>query len=122
MESESKMENKENEDYKIRVKNLINRVEKDKDNNSLEGYQQLLEKMEEVKQSSISKINKSNRNNNAIKGFVYILREYFWLIADPKYPFEKGKLQEKIDSLYKLIYENLSTKKSFTLNILKYTP
>lgn len=100
-----KMENKANEEYQKRIKELIERAEKGE--NSPESYRQLLEKLGQVKQSAISIIRKSHRNDKAIIGFVFVLREYYRLSADPKYPFEKGKFQEEIDSLYKLIYEEL---------------
>jgi DNA-binding transcriptional regulator PaaX len=95
----------ENEDYKKRVKDLIDRVEKGE--NSPEAYRQLLEKIEQIKRSAISKINKASRNEKVIIGFVYILREYYWLRDNPKYPFGKDHILEEIDALYKLIYKEL---------------
>ena len=99
------MSEKEYEEYKNRIKKLIDRVEEGE--NSSEAYRQLLEKLEQVKRSAISKMSKSSRNEKVIVGLVYILREYYWLSTDPKYPFEKDNLLKEIDELYKLIAREL---------------
>lgn len=100
-----KMENKENEEYKKRIKELIDRIEKG--DNSPEAYRQLLLKIEQIKRSAISITERQVRNERAIIGFVYALREYYWLRADPKYPFEKDRFLQEINALYKLIAREL---------------
>lgn len=79
----------------------------EKGENSPEMYQQLLDKIGQVKQKAIAITNKKNRNEKTIFGFVFVLREYYWLRADPMYPFKKNQIQEEIDALYKLIYKEL---------------
>lgn len=115
----------EDDEYKKRVKELIERVEKG--DNSPEMYRQLLEKIDEVKRKAISIIDeefrnikaksrkirfisikdKESRNIKAIFGFVFALREYYSIKSDPNFPFSKDGLQEEIDVLYKLIYDEL---------------
>lgn len=99
------MEDKENEKYRKRIKELVDRLEKDKD--TPEVFQLLLKRMGQVKQTLISKINPNYRNQRCVIGFVFIIRDYYWLRANPKYPTEKDQFQEEIDYLYKLIYEEL---------------
>ncbi|NHJ21819.1 MAG: hypothetical protein EAX91_12810 [Candidatus Lokiarchaeota archaeon] len=107
------MENKENDEYKNRIKKLIERVEKGE--NSLEAYKQLLEKIEQVKITAIFRTKKRERNEKAIVGFTYAIREYYRLIFDPNYPFNKEDLKKKIDAIYKLIYKEF-------LKITPYCP
>ena len=95
----------DSEEYKKRIKELIERVEKGE--NSPEMYQQLLDKLGQVKQKAIAITNKKNRNEKSIFGFVFVLREYYWLRDDPRYPFKKDQFPEEIDALYKLIYKEL---------------
>lgn len=100
------MEDKEDqEEFRKRIKDLVDRLDKDK--GTPEVYQLLLEKIEQIKRSAISKINKASRNEKVIIGLVYIIREYNMLRFDPKYPFEKDHVLEEIDALYKLIYKEL---------------
>ena len=106
------MEDKDNEEYKNRIKELIERVEKDKDNP--EGYQKLIE-IEELKNIAITHTNPNFRNEKSIIAFTFIIREYYRSRADPNYSTEEGQFQEEIDALYKLIYEELRKSKKFTL-------
>lgn len=119
------MENNEQEEYKERIKKLVERVEKGE--NSPEAYRQLLEKLDEIKRRAISIVeeeyrrvkansrkisiisieDKVSRKDKAIFGFVFVLREYNLLKKDPNFPFSKDGLQEEIDALYKLIYDEL---------------
>ena len=85
------MENKENEEFKKRIKKLIDRVEEGE--NSPEAYQQLLDKLEQVKNVAISKTKKQDRNEKSIVGFVFAIREYYGLRNDPNYPFDKEDLR-----------------------------
>ncbi|MFX0025637.1 MAG: hypothetical protein ACFE8M_04420 [Candidatus Hermodarchaeota archaeon] len=115
---------KDNEDeYKERIKKLIDRIEKGKDNNTNtvtpEMYQLFLEKLEELKLKVISKMNHEYRDERLIVILVYVIREYYWLRADPKYPNEKDQFLDKIDELYKLIYEELKKPSPF---VSHYTP
>ena len=100
-----KLENKENEDYKDRIKKLIERVEKGE--SSPEAYQQLLDKLEEVKEKVRSITKRQDRKEKAIVGFVFVVREYYELKADSNYPFNKKDLDKKIDAIYKLIVKEL---------------
>ena len=105
-------EKDDSEEYKKRIKILIESAEKGE--NSPEMYQQLIDKIGQVKQKAIAITNKKYRNEKAIIGFVYALREYYWLRDDPKYPFKKDQFPEEIDVLYKLIYKELK-KRSWSL-------
>ena len=99
------MEDKDNEEYKNRIRELIERVEKGE--NSPEAYQQLLDKLEQIKNVAISKTKRHDRNEKSIVGFVYAIREYYGLRNDPNYPFDKEDLRKKITAIFKLIYKEL---------------
>ena len=83
----NELEDKENEEYKNRIRELIERVEKGE--NSPEAYQQLLDKLEQIKNVAISKTKRQDRNEKSIVGFVFAVREYYRLRNDPSYPFDK---------------------------------
>lgn len=99
------LEDKDNEEYKNRIRELIERVEKGE--NSPEAYQQLLDKLEQIKNVAISKTKRHDRNEKSIVGFVYAIREYYGLRNDPNYPFDKEDLRKKITAIFKLIYKEL---------------
>ena len=99
------MEDKDNEEYKNRIRELIERVEKGE--NSPEAYQQLLDKLEQIKNVAISKTKRQDRNEKSIVGFVYAIREYYGLRNDPNYPFDKEDLRKKITAIFKLVYYEL---------------
>lgn len=99
------MENKDNEEYKKRIKALIEKVEKEKD--APEGERLVLEAKERLKQTAISKIHPIYRNEKIIIVFVYMIRDYYKQITDSTSPYEKDQLQEEIDGLFNLIYEEL---------------
>lgn len=96
------MEDRDNEEYKKRNKELIEKMERDKD--IPVGEQQVIEAKERLLQTTISKIHPSYRNERIILVLTYIIRDYYMRISDPT---EKEQFQEKIDALYKLIYEEL---------------
>ena len=98
-------EDKDHEEYKNKVKKLIERVEKGED--SPEAYQQLLDKIEGVRITAFLRTKKHERIEVVIVGYVKAIREYYKLIADPNYPFNKDDLKKKIKALYKLIYNEL---------------
>jgi len=114
---------KDSEEYKKRIKDLIDRVEKSKDKGTnIDGpitYQLLIEKVEQVKQKAISKIDPEFRDEKLIVVFVYMIREYYWLRADPRYPNEPDQFLDEIDDLYRLIYAELKKLSLFTIH---YSP
>ena len=93
------------EEYRKRIKELVERVEKGE--NSPEAYQQLLDKLEKIKNVAISETKRHNRNEKSIVGFVYAIREYYGLRNDPNFPFDKEDLRKKITKIFKLIYKEL---------------
>lgn len=98
-------EREDQEDYKKRIKELIERVEKG--DNSPEAYQQLLDKLEQIKNVAISKTKRQDRNEKSIVGFVFAIREYYGLRNDPNYPFDKEDLRKKITKIFKLVYKEI---------------
>jgi len=103
----------QNDEYKKRIKELIEKMEKSKDkgidnaNDTPEKYQELLGAMESAKQTAISKIDPDYRNGRILIVFIHMIRDYYWLRADPKFPAKEDQFQEEIDQLYGLIYEDL---------------
>ena len=87
------------------MKEIIERVEKGE--NSPEAYQQLLDKIEEVKITAFLRTKKRERSERSIVGFTRVIQEYYKLKADFNYPFNKDDLKKKIDAIYKLIYKEL---------------
>ncbi len=101
----NELDDKDNEEYKNRIRELIERVEKGE--NSPEVYQQLLDKLEQIKNVAISKTKRQDRNEKSIVGFVYAIREYYGLRNDPNYPFDKEDLRKKITAIFKLVYKEI---------------
>ena len=64
----NELENKDNEEYKKRIKALIEKVEKEKD--APEGERLVLEAKARLKQTAISKIHPIYRNEKSIIVFV----------------------------------------------------
>ena len=93
------------EEYKKRIRELVERVEKGE--NSPEVYQQLLDKLEQIKNVAISETKRHDRNEKSIVGFVYAIREYYGLRNDPNYPFDKEDLRKKITAIFKLVYKEI---------------
>ncbi len=98
------------EEYKKRIRDLVEIVEKNKDNP--EGYQQLLEKIGEIKQASILGID-DYRSDICIMGFSAVIQLYQGLSTDPISPYEQGQFREEIDSMFHLIYEELKKPNKF---------
>lgn len=111
----------EAEEYKKRIKEFIDRVEKDKDKtkDSPISEQQVIEAKETLKQTAISKIHPDYRSERIVLVFAYMIRDYYRRKADPNIPTEKEQFQEEIDALYNLIYEEL---KKPSLNFLNLSP
>lgn len=114
-----KKEKIENDEYKERIKELIDIVEKNKEiyKDTPEGYQRVVEEKESLKQTAISRINPNYRNERIILIFVYLIRDYNRRIADPIVAIDKDQLQKEIDSLYKLIYEELKKPSLYNPNL-----
>ena len=105
------MENNDNEEYKKRMKELIDKVEQNKDKDTPEDKQRILEEKERLLQTAKSRIHPYYRSNLIIMVFIYTIRDYYRRRADST---EKDQFQEEIDELYKLIYEELKKIKQFT--------
>lgn len=109
------MEEKENDEYRRRVKEFIDKVEKGKDevNDTSIGEALVLEAQERVLQTAKSKIHPDFRDFKIVLLFAYTIRDYYRRRAEsPK----KDLFQEEIDGLYELIYEELKKPNPFLLN------
>lgn len=100
----SELEDKENEEYRKRIRDLAERLEKDKDKESAIGEQQVIEAKEQLLQTAKSGIHPYYRREMIIMVFVYTIRDYYKKRADST---EKEQFQKEIDALYKLIFEEL---------------
>jgi len=115
----------QNDEYKKRIKELIDNVEKnvgrddDETYDTPEKYQKLLEAMERAKQAAISKIDPDYRNGRILIVFIQVIRDYYLLRADPKFPTKEDQFKDEIDQLYRLVYEDL---KKPNLSFLHYSP
>ncbi len=98
------MEAKDQEEYKKRIKELIERVEKTEDKDSQYTEQDIIEAKERLLQSAKSKIHPYFRREMILLAFVYNIRDYYKKRAESK---NKGKFQEEIDNLYNLIFKEL---------------
>ena len=98
------MENEENEEYKNRIKELIERLEKNKDNDTPVGEEQVIEEKERLLQTTKSRIHPYYRSERIILVFVNRVRDYYNRRASS---LVKNQFQEEIDKLYGLIYEEL---------------
>ncbi|GAI72352.1 unnamed protein product [marine sediment metagenome] len=109
------MEEKDNEEYKKRVKELIDKMEneKDDDKDTAIGEAQVLEAQKRLLQTAKSKIHPDFRDVKIVLVFVYTIRDYYRRRAESS---EKDQFQEEIDALYKLIYEELKKPNPFFLN------
>ena len=109
------MEEKDNEEYRNRVKKLIDKVEKEKyeDKDTSIGEAQVLEAQERVLQKAKSKIHPDFRDFKIVFVFAYTIRDYYRRRAESP---EKDLFQEEIDTLYRLIYEELKKTNPFLLN------
>lgn len=106
------MEDKDDEEYRKRIKDLVDKLEKDKDSPATE--QDVIEAKARLLQTAISKIHPLIRNEGIIFVFIYTIRDYYYKRrADPT---KKNQFQEEIDNLYKLIYEELRKSSPFISN------
>ena len=94
----------ENEEYKARIKNLIEDVEKNRDENSLATEQDLIEAKARLLRSAKARIHPYFRSEMVLLAFVFTIRDYY---KKRKEIFVRSQFQEEIDELYKLIYEEL---------------
>lgn len=94
------MENKENEEYKNKIKKLIDRVEKG--NSTPE--EQLLEAKELLLKTAKSRIHPYYRSERIILAFIYTIRDYYNRRASS---LVKNQFQKEIDNLYRLLFEEL---------------
>ncbi|NHJ22527.1 MAG: hypothetical protein EAX91_16390 [Candidatus Lokiarchaeota archaeon] len=96
------MEDKELEEYKRRILELIENVEKSKDIPF--GEQQVIDSRKKLLQIAKAGINPNYRREILIIVFTHTIRDYYKKRADPN---ETENFQEEIDELYRLIYEEL---------------
>ena len=101
-----KMEDKENEDYKKRIKELIDKVEKEEDAPVRLVEQEIINIKEHLLEAEKSRIHPYYRSEGIIYVFYTTIR-YFYKLKASKTLTGKDKLQEEIDALFKLIYEEL---------------
>lgn len=100
----------EDQEYKKRIKELVDRLEKGKNTDTSEVYRELLEGIEYTKQIAITNINLKYLNDRSLMGFIILIQEYYNLREDAKSPFGRDQFQEEIEILYELI--NIELKKS----------
>lgn len=103
------------EDYKKRVQELVDKIEKEKDKtkDTSIGEEQILEAKERLLKTAKSKIHPDFRDFKIVFVFAYTIRDYYRRRAESP---EKDKFQEEIDTLYRLIYEELKKPNPFLLN------
>ncbi len=101
------MEKKGNDEYRKKIKEMIDKVEKEKDElkDTFIGEAQVLEAKEQLLKTAKSKINPDFRDTKIVLVFAYTIRDYYRRRADSP---EKDQFQEEIDTLYRLICEELN--------------
>ena len=114
----NELDDKENEEYKKRIRDLVSRVEAYAESNTPEIYQQLLDELERLQESIIRNVQEKYRNAKVIYGFIFLLENYYYLRKDPVFSSREEKFQKQIDFAYRCIYEEL---KKLNLNRPKYT-
>jgi len=104
-----------NEDYRKRIKELVDKIEKEKDKTKDPsfGETQILEAQERLLQTAKSKIHPDFRDFKIVMIFAFTIRDYYRRRAESP---EKDLFQEEIDGLYELIYEELKKPNPFFLN------
>jgi len=109
------MKEDNNEVYRKRIKELVDKIEKEKDKtkDSSIGEEQILDAQERLLKKAKSKIHPDFRDFKIVFIFAYTIRDYYRRRAESP---EKDQFQEEIDSLYKLIYEELKKPNPFLLN------
>lgn len=98
------------EEQEKRVKEILDLIEKDKE--SFDDYQIMVEILEDIKRSSISDINEK-RNDISIIGLAVVIRGYENLIADPKAPYDKFRFRDEMKYLFDSISKELEKPSSF---------
>ena len=106
-------EKKNYEREQERIKELFEKIEKEKE--SFDDYQIMLEILEDIKRSSISDISEK-RNDRSIIGLAVVIRGYENLITDPKAPYDKFQFRDEMKYLYELISKELKKPSSFNRN------
>ena len=94
--------NIEDEEYKKRIQDLVENLEKTNDKDSQYTEQDIIEEKEKVLQILTRKTHESKYRNE----FIIAMLTY-WIHSLYKFRTEKNQSQEEIDALYKLIYEQL---------------
>lgn len=109
------MKEDNNEEYRKRIKELVDKIEKEKDKtiDPSIGEAQVLEAQERLLQTAKSKIHPDFRDFKIVFVFAYTIRDYYRRRAES---LEKDLFQEEIDTLYRLIYEELKKPNPFLLN------
>lgn len=108
-----KLEYKDNEEYRKRIKELIDRVERNKDKDAPEEELRVLKTKERLLQTAKSKINPDFRNIKIVMLFAHTIKDYYKRSANS---LEKNQFQEEIDELYQLIYDELKKPSAFQMN------
>ncbi len=113
------MEDKESKEYKKRIREMVESLDKERTKDTPELYQELLEMLKEIKKEAKKKRNREYRNEKLIIAFVYAIREYYRFRIDPNYPHKEKLFQKEIDKLFNLVYEELRKPHFFTLKYNK---
>jgi len=90
----------DNEEYRKRIRDLVDKVEKGKDTPE----EQLLEAKELLLKTAKSRIHPYYRSERIMLAFIYTIREYYNRRASS---LVKNQFQKEIDKLYRLIFEEL---------------
>lgn len=93
-----------------RVKEILYLIEKDKE--SFDDYQIMVDILEDIKRASISDINEK-RNDISIIGLAAVIRGYENLMVDPKAPYDKFRFRDETNYLFELISKELEKPSSF---------
>jgi hypothetical protein len=97
----------DNDEYKRRIKDLIEKLDKNTELGIPEDDLQIIEEGERIKQNIISKIHPEYQNEKIIHMFVFMIHGYYKRREVTKVPSDEEQYQDKIDELYALIYEEL---------------
>ena len=113
----NELEDKDNEEYKKRIKELIENIEKTKDKDSKYTEQDLIEDKDGLLQTIKRKTQEDKfRSERIIVVLTYWIKSYY------KKRMEKGQFQEEIDELYELIYKQFRKPSSHISNLDSRNP
>lgn len=110
------MENREkieDEEYKKRMKELVEKVEKNKDKDVPMGEQQIIDAKKRIMQTAKSKLHPDFRNEMALMIFTFQLKDYLKERAEST---EKDLLQKEIDDISQLIINELKKPSAYNIN------